>query len=236
MRKICQPSPPVRRRRAIKKAPDHETSKLEEKLDGLVTLLKSATQGGQGIINTTLSHPAFEGMVAPNRESSSGPVTSLSSEIVDEGYAHVSLPHMPSHSESQYTTTSSSPKSTPQTSLSVHSGIDYAVEPSLEEAELCLNKFRNDFAIQLPFIVISPSVTAQQLRLDRPMLWFTIVAVTSTNSAQQIARSKQTKAMIAKEAVTEGVRNMDLLLSILVYSAWYVPTICFFLSVVHEDP
>jgi hypothetical protein len=222
MKKVCQPSPPVRRRRALKKTPDHETSKLEQKLDGLVTLLKSATQGGQGIVNTTAVNSALEDAI-PNHGRALEPTLVSNNEVGNEENAHAKpLPRMADHPESNYATTSSSPKSTPQNSLSVHSGIDYALEPSVEEAELYLNRFRNEIAIQLPFIIISSSLTAQQLRQDRPVLWLTIMAVGTTNSAQQIALSKQAKAMIPREALTEGVRNMDLLLAVLVYCTWYV--------------
>ncbi|KAH8593547.1 hypothetical protein B0O99DRAFT_626565 [Bisporella sp. PMI_857] len=62
MEKECQPSPPVRKRRTAKDKMPSRTSKLEEKLDGLVQLL-AQTNGG---VNTIAIHSL------PTPESSSG--------------------------------------------------------------------------------------------------------------------------------------------------------------------
>ncbi|PWY85783.1 hypothetical protein BO94DRAFT_97472 [Aspergillus sclerotioniger CBS 115572] len=53
--KTCQPSPPVRKRRNQTKASVKDVQKLEEKLDGLVNILKSATQ--PGLLNGVVSTP-----------------------------------------------------------------------------------------------------------------------------------------------------------------------------------
>ena len=63
MHKLCQPSPPRRRLQTLKRIPAPETSKLEEKLDGLVTLLKSATQCMPGVVNATLFNSSTQGLV-----------------------------------------------------------------------------------------------------------------------------------------------------------------------------
>src|SRR3954464_6690250 len=65
MNKICQSSPPVRRRRTLKpRKSEVETSKLEQKLDGLVTLLKSATQGTPGVaLNAPLVNSVLDELV-----------------------------------------------------------------------------------------------------------------------------------------------------------------------------
>jgi hypothetical protein len=95
-----------------------------------------------------------------------------------------------------------------------------SLQPSPEDAELYLNKFRTDFAKHLPFIVISPSVTSYQLRQERPILWVCIMAVASSNSTQQIALSKEVRAIFGREALVERTKNIDLLLGILVYAIW----------------
>ena len=45
MNQDCIPSPPMRKRRVMKRPSVMETSKLEQKLDGIVTLLKSGSLG-----------------------------------------------------------------------------------------------------------------------------------------------------------------------------------------------
>jgi hypothetical protein len=72
MHKLCQPSPPRRRPQTLKRTPVPETSKLEEKLDGLVTLIKSATQGMPGVINVVLLNSPAQCLVPASHESASG--------------------------------------------------------------------------------------------------------------------------------------------------------------------
>jgi hypothetical protein len=116
-------------------------------------------------------------------------------------------------------TISSSSKSTPL-NLSLQLILHQALEPSPEDAESHLNRFRNDFAKHLPFLIIPPSVTAYQLRQDSPILWISIMTVASSNSTQQISLSKAVREILAREAFVEGTRNMDLLFAILVYATW----------------
>jgi hypothetical protein len=200
MNKDCRPSPPVRKRRTVKRSSTSETSKLEKKLDGLVTLLKSATQGAPAILNAiSINTPPEDlGPSSHNTTSNNRPLSNI---------AGVSGSHF---------TTATSSGSTSANSPVLHP----ALQPSTEDAESYLNKFRIKFTNHLPFIVISPSVTSHQLRQERPILWVCIMAAASSNSTQQIALSKEVRAIIGREAYVEGTRNMDLLLGILVYAAW----------------
>ncbi|KAK9342228.1 hypothetical protein V1522DRAFT_416800 [Lipomyces starkeyi] len=213
MKKICQPSPPVRRPRTLKRPSAHETSKLEEKLDGLVTLLKSATQGAPGI-------SSLEGLQPASHEPSS--ISAAISRVYQGEYT----PNRPSPNgsgphESIYTPTISTfSKSTPLNSLNAQPVLHPGLEPSPEDADRYLNRFRNDFVKHLPFVIISPSVTAHELRQERPILWISIMTVASSHSTQQISLSNEVRGILAREAFVQGTRNMDLLLAILVYATW----------------
>lgn len=209
MSKDCRPSPPLRKRRAAKRPSAAETFKLEEKIDWLVTLLKSA-QGVPGIANITSLHS-----IAP--EASRHLNHNVDSVCYQtDTYTRVSPEPF---SEAHYAPTDFSfPGST-----SAHLKppvLHPALQPSPEDAESCLNRFRTDFVKRLPFIVISPSVTSNELRQERPILWVCIMTVASSNSTKQIALSKEVRAIFGREAYVEGTRNMDLLLAILVYTAW----------------
>jgi hypothetical protein len=46
------------------------------------------------------------------------------------------------------------------------------------------------------------------------------MAAASNNSTQQIALSKEVRAILGREVFVEGTMNMDLLLGIFVYAAW----------------
>jgi hypothetical protein len=81
MHKLCQPSPPRRRAQTLKRTLAPETSKLEEKLDGLVTLLKSATQGMPGVINAALLNSSAQVLVPASHESTPGS-TSVSNDLI----------------------------------------------------------------------------------------------------------------------------------------------------------
>jgi hypothetical protein len=219
MKKECQPSPPVRRHRASKlhKPSARETSKLEEKLDGLVALLKSANY--PGLENTALANSPLEGLVHGDFEATPG---SAENNRIDYGQ-HT---HNPSPTENglpgsiHTPTTSSSSVSSPLSNVTPKYTFSLPLEPSPEEADVCLNRFRSSFIKHLPYIVMPPSITAHQLRQDRPLLWMAVMTVASNSSTQQISMSKEIRGILANEVFLEGTRNMDILLAVLVCAAW----------------
>ncbi|KAL2839096.1 hypothetical protein BJY01DRAFT_29115 [Aspergillus pseudoustus] len=94
------------------------------------------------------------------------------------------------------------------------------LEPTISEAELYLSRFRDFIVADLPFLIISPSLTAQQLRSERPLLWLSIMTVASTRPGQQNALSKEVKRVFGYEAYIKGTKSLDFLLAVLVYLAW----------------
>jgi hypothetical protein len=220
MNKDCQSSPPVRKRRTVKRPAErsaNRTSKLEEKLDILVTLLESATQGTPGIIYAASLGSTPEESVPSSHENAS-----RSTATCGVGYRNYTYSGplangsvLPKPASTPAITTSSTPIPTNLRN------IFRPAEPSLEEAESYLNKFRTEFVKHLPFIVISPTMTAHQLHQERPILWVCIMAAASSNSTQQIALSKEVRELLGREAYVKGTRNIDFLLAVLVYAAWY---------------
>lgn len=215
MNKDCQPSPPLRKRRTVKRPPAHVTSKLEEKLDGLVTLLKSATQGAPGVISTADVTLSQEGSIPSSYQSASS--STPASGVGHHDYSY-SLPNRGTASELQFTPETSS--SSGSSSAGLLPILHPTLEPSPEDSESYLAKFRTDFVTHLPFIAISPSLTAHQLRQQSPILWISIMSVASSKSTQQIALSREVRCIIGREAYVEGTRNMDLLFAVLIYAAW----------------
>ena len=217
MNKDCQPSPPMRKRRTMKRPAERETSKLEEKLDGLVELLKSATQGTPGIANGTSINTPPEGSGLSSYDGACGLIAA--STVSDQDC--VSNRPLPNRGfpGSRFTPAASSSSGSTSVNLQLPE-LHPALQPSPEDAESYLNKFRTDFVKHLPFIVISPSVTSHELRQERPILWVCIMTVASSNSTQQIILSREVRSILGREAYVEGTRNMDLLLAVLVYAAW----------------
>ncbi|KAJ8096588.1 fungal transcriptional regulatory protein, N-terminal [Lipomyces tetrasporus] len=212
MKKECKPSPPVRKRRAATKSSGHnKVEKLEEKLDGLVALLKSATQGAPGSLNASSINSALEELMpsAPDNEANPN-----RSRDVDRSRAAGREP-----TEDPFTPTTSSSSRTGtinQQPFVIHPYL----EPSAEEAELYVDRFHNQFLANLPFFTVSSLMTAQQLRLESPLLWLSIMTVGSTRSIQQIGLSNEVRSIFGREAYVKGTRNMDFLLAVLVYTAW----------------
>lgn len=194
-----------------------ETSKLEQKLDGIVTLLKSASQGAP-VVNASSTNIPLE-----YRPSSRDGFGNAGAAIDLSHHEHTYARQIPSiHDPGRFLTPIASSSSSSESTvvnfppLLLHPSL----QPSPEDSELYLNKFRTDFAKHVPFILIPSSVTSLQLRQARPILWVCIMAVASSNSTQQIALSKEARAIFGREAFVEGTKNMDLLLGILVYAIW----------------
>lgn len=77
-------------------------------------------------------------------------------------------------------------------------------------------------ATYFPFIIVPESTTARELRRDRPFLWLCIMSIASRSTVQQKALATEIKITMGREILVEGRNNIDLLLGILVFVAWYV--------------
>jgi hypothetical protein len=218
MGKLCQPSPPVRKRRTANRVSENKTSKLEEKLDGIVKLLNSTGRIPLDTSNHSPKDSSTEDSLPFSHDIASGLTASDTQNYPDNAYTRP-LPIGKGVPESSYTpATSASSAASPPVFLQpvFHQNL----EPSLEEAESYLNRFQTGFVNTFPFIVIPSSVTAYQLRQERPVLWACIMTVASNDTAQQIRYSKEVRAIFGREVFVEGTRSMDLLLAILVYAVW----------------
>lgn len=215
--KDCQPLQTLRKRKTANKPSATKTERLEEKLDGLYKLLQSSAPStfiaGQ---NAPLPAPPTPTPQTPE---------SLQSHVAsaEDGGDFGPCPSLRLHSpttgpDSSYVTsgTRSTTYHCPESFLISGS------EPSSDEAEECLNIFRSQMIPCFPFIVVQRSTTAHELRRDRPFLWLCIMSIASKSSAQQMALRKEIKITMGREILVEGRTNIDLLLGLLVFVAWYV--------------
>ncbi|KAL8974781.1 MAG: hypothetical protein Q9197_000989 [Variospora fuerteventurae] len=201
----------MRTRRTVARQPAKKAGTLEQKLDGLVALLKTSASGRPEYSDTPLVNPAtnYNATVLTPHSSAAGATRYEgfnSSQHIRTGTGLLDTP----------TATSSSGS----TSTTLPYLVQPALEPSLEDAETYLRRFRTDFIKYLPFIVIVPSVSAQQLRQTSPFLWLCIMTVASTRSSQQVTLSREVRQLFGREAYLGGTRSMDLLLACLVYATW----------------
>lgn len=205
LNKDCRPSATVRRRKP-RKSGTSKSARLEEKIDGLLSLLKPETQAQSngGIVSaaanaltpTASYDSAYHSTVPISNE------TSPSGQTETESLVRAVGDRVREHSE-----------------LTTAIGED-AVEPSLAEAEMCLTAFRVYKAKYFPFVHIPSSITAQQLRSERPFLWLSIMAITSTSVARQQELGNKLRTALAQEMLHTSGQSIDLLLGILAYIGW----------------
>lgn len=214
MKKICQPSPPLRKRRTVSRRPADKVGKLEMKLDGLVALLTS----------TTSSTPANLNAISVNSTIEDSPTYSVneSPAVNDDRYGGHDLnkPLDTGHDPLDSVLTPAASSSSDQVLNSLPFSLHSALLPSPDDAESYLETFRTEMLEHLPFVAISPLTTAHQLRQESPFLWLSVMTVASNRSSQQIALSKRVREIFGLEAFLEGTRSIDLLLAVLIYAAW----------------
>lgn len=107
----------------------------------------------------------------------------------------------------------------------LHLGLFYGVgqamyEPAPDESELYLGLFRSRMLPCFPFIFMPPSITAQELRRDRPYLFWAIIAVATPSTEQKVARVEKLKHALTRSIMLENQSSIDILLSILTYITW----------------
>ena len=223
----------VRKRRTIQKTPATKTARLEEKLDGLVSLLKS-----QATPTPTDNFPqsAQSAQCYPTPESLQSFPASLRAETsqIPRTNGETGL-HKTWHRDkcAGDGTRLHSPVIDPTTSYTAcgsrttiyHSpGASLApgLEPSLDEAEGYLKDFRAKIEKFFPFLIVLPFTTAQEVYRERPFLWLCIMASSSKYTIQQKTLGREIRLAIGREMLLEGKNNLELLLGILTYVAWYV--------------
>ena len=203
------------RRRNPKKPTASKSARLEEKLDGLVSLLKAGAQSDATATDSQAIAATYDSShynsVRTNDKSSpySQTNTSPTTSVLDD-----QLPDPPllatGRIESQGTLSNSSPSLLRDT-----------VEPSALEAEQCLTIFRDHKTEYFPFVHIPPTTTADQLRQERPFLWLCVMMVASRSTSQQQVLGNKVRDKLAQDMVIKSEQNIDLLLGLLAYIGWY---------------
>ncbi|KFY38373.1 hypothetical protein V495_06617 [Pseudogymnoascus sp. VKM F-4514 (FW-929)] len=112
-------------------------------------------------------------------------------------------------------------RSTP--AVSSNTGKDVIDEEMLdmEAASRYLEIFRTVMVHRFPFVVISPTVTAQELRESKPFLFLTVLAAASyENMPLQRKLGKEVKKVVSHRMIVGGEVSLEILQGILVYLAW----------------
>ena len=200
-------------------------ARLEEKLDGLLTLLGPRASVGNPEI-TSASPIVSQNQLTPISLDSPAEVPTgsenhdIPSNSPDGPYdpgpntrrgKHVAFPS--DESEISYVATGTK-------STLYHSVNPNEFEPSEEEAEESLNLYRMSTMPFFPITVIPTTMSAKELRQERPFLWLCIMAITSKSTEQQKALNREMRLTLGRESLLEGKHNLDLLLGLITHVAW----------------
>ena len=192
-----------------------KTARLEEKLDGLVSLLKAGTQSSPSsadvhVTHTTHNHTHLSTIQTNN-------ATSPHIQTEKESVTGV-LDYNP-HNLQTLTPSISGSEDTSRNSLAPV--LPCLIEPSLIEAEDYLTFFKSYKSKYFPFVYIPSTTTAQQLRQERPFLWLCIMTISSRSTLQQQLLGSKIRHTLAEEMLLESGKTIDLLLGLLAYIGWY---------------
>lgn len=183
------------RKRSAKRASKSRTAQLEQKLDGLITILKTRPDGID-----VLSFLKSDGN------------DSLVESAVPLGHNGPSCGATVSECNSGASDISSS-------AHSIHAS---AAEISLDDAERHLHYFRTYMLRYFPFVYLPSTMTARQLYQQRPFFWRCIMAASSKSTAKQVALCESIRRFISESMIMEHNRDLDLLLGLLVFLGWCV--------------
>lgn len=210
---------------ALVQAPN-SNSRLEEKLDDLVTLLRSQAvekasspplplQGSQQSSSSTHESPGVPEMFTPGTSASgtstnavfSSPFRAQDPDLMismDKNVVHYLRPAPP---------------------LAASSPIfnDVAAHSIPEElAKESLATFRRAFITTFPFVHIPPAMSPAELRVQKPFLWLNIMALSTKMVTRQFAMEETIWKIISQRLVAQQHVSLDLLLGVICFASWYV--------------
>uniref|UniRef100_A0A093Y2X9 SH3 domain-containing protein C23A1.17 n=1 Tax=Talaromyces marneffei PM1 TaxID=1077442 RepID=A0A093Y2X9_TALMA len=228
LKKDCKPSSSVRKKRATPRQ-SSQTARLEQKLDGLVSLLKANSQGGlstealEASASNISANTLTSTNIGPAENATPNPSPQSPSKYRNgcepPGSCLLSPPSQASYQENtrpQNRSAPITPASNPSASFTYSLPRD--VEPNAEEAELWFLTFQTKYLEHIPFAIpYIQNTSSTQLRQDKPALWLGIMAISCPYVPKQLNLGRAFKDMIAREVVVNGERTTDLLLSILTF-------------------
>lgn len=215
--KTCEPTLTARKRKAhtpplpqspVQHSAPTGSTRLEEKLDELVSLLRSQAAEKQAQQHTPESLPG--GALAGYTDSMSP--TPVSIPVREHPDIAIDTTATIVHLLRPSTPTSPSPIFD---DVSVHKIPEAA-------AEELLDSFRNAFIPMCPVVHIPISTSSAELRRERPFLWLVIMALTSKMISQQFQMADTIWRIISHRVVLQHIVDMDLLLGIVCFATWSV--------------
>jgi hypothetical protein len=95
---------------------------------------------------------------------------------------------------------------------------------AIEEDEMLLERYKRLMSPNMPWLIISPGMTASYLASSEPLLMHAIrVVVYFHDSARQQVMAKELMRDISERLLINGEKSLEILQGILVFSNWYNP-------------
>ena len=184
-------------------------AQLEQKLDGLVTLLTS----NQSTLQANPSSQAEGDFVTrspvslKSNASTVGPSTAAPTSMTLNG--------------GMTTVQNITDSILPNDLVGGATDRSLSVEPDDQEAELLLLEFKANMTEQFPFVVVAPDSTSQSLQHEKPLLWKAImVAASHEKSDRQLALGSKLMEDLTTRLLLRVERSLDLLQALLIFIAW----------------
>ncbi|KAH8810878.1 hypothetical protein F5884DRAFT_672828 [Xylogone sp. PMI_703] len=191
LKKDCHTTESVRKR-GRRKPIVTKTARLEEKLDGLVSLIKASKMNGvlhQNILSMDMAMPY-----------------NMNTNMIIRSQAEDSLISTPD--SSVYHETGSPYYDSPSVKL------------SSSQAEEYLLYFQDYMSQYFPFVHIASTTTTLELQKERPFLWLCIMMASSKSTSQQQLLKQKIRQIVAQEMVVDSEKRIDLLLGLLAFIGW----------------
>lgn len=205
--KQCEPAVAVRKRKAQTQPPPPVPSRLEGKLDDIVSLLRSQAAHKESHANTPSMTDG-----SPSAASVSATYAAVSPPTRDPDVAIntvSSIVHLSRPSEDV----------TP--SPVAEDVAAHRLSPRVAEASL--DDFRRSFLPMFPFAYIPDSMTAADVCRGKPFLWLVVMALSSKDVSRQFAMEETIWHIISQRIVAEHLADLDLLLGVICFASWYYP-------------
>ncbi|XXG97576.1 hypothetical protein Hte_003881 [Hypoxylon texense] len=209
--KACEPASAVRKRKAgtppTTTRPPAPTSaqplasRLEEKLDDLVTILRSQAVERTGRDQTTRHTPQSTryGDSIPPSPAQQNPDVMIDTTT---SVIHLLRPASPEASYSPILE-----------DVSIHDVPDRVAEEQMDI-------FRRAFIPLFPFVHIPTTITASELRRQKPFLWLVAMSLATRSTPQQFAMEETMWHIISHRIVSQHLMNLDLLLGVICFASW----------------
>ncbi|KAL4790392.1 hypothetical protein BDV19DRAFT_335829 [Aspergillus venezuelensis] len=194
--KDCVPSDSLRRRNLI----TYQSSQLENlegRLDELTILIENMQAQQQA---PTMMFPSFASAFPPNHALPPPETILLSAPI------EVPTPQEPSKT----------PRPQEQSTDVPYTDTTWPSRPGEEVLKL----FRSRFLPHTPFFFVPEDANVEDLKTRKPIVWQAIYAVTARWIPEKIALGKEFKVTIATKIVVENESSTELIMAILIYTAW----------------